>query len=162
MAEGEGRNATERAAAAMEMAGTMWSVRTLYPLVGSFALCISLGFIAYQCKDKGTTKADVTQEMKEGENALNKFHSIFIVGIICVLFFFYVGMEVAFGTFVSVFAVQSNLQFTRQQVSNVNLFDDEALFHQGSDVTAVFWGTFAAARGLAIFAALIASPDLIM
>ena len=33
---------------------------------------------------------------------------------------------------------------------------------QGSDVTAVFWGTFATARGLAIFAAIVASPNLIM
>merc|ERR1712130_146842 len=56
---------------------------------------------------------------------------------------FLVNTEVAFGTFVSVFAVQSKLQFTRQQ---------------GSDVTAVFWGSFAATRGVAIFAAILASP----
>jgi FHS family Na+ dependent glucose MFS transporter 1 len=160
MAEGGGRNGTERAVAAV--AGTVWSVRTLYPLVGAFAVLISLGFIAYQCKDRRTARVEVKEETKEAENALNKFYSIFIVCLLSVLFFLYVGMEVAFGTFVSVFAVQSNLGFTRQQVSELDLFNDKALSHQGSDVTAVFWGTFAVTRGLAIFAAILAPPNLIM
>ena len=36
------------------------------------------------------------------------------------------------------------------------------LFSSGSDVTAVFWGTFAATRGLAILLAIVAQPGLIM
>merc|ERR1711997_33051 len=63
------------------------------------------------------------------------------------MFFIYVGMEVAFGTFISIFAVKSRLQFTRPK---------------GSTVTAVFWGTFAATRGLAILLAMIARPGLVM
>ena len=41
-------------------------------------------------------------------------------------------------------------------------WDTDAPQTQGSDVTAVFWGTFAATRGVAIFAAILASPNIIM
>ena len=43
---------------------------------------------------------------------------VLLVGIMSVMFFIYVGMEVAFGTFISVFAVKSDLQFTRPQGKN--------------------------------------------
>ena len=56
-------------------------------------------------------------------------------------------MEVALGTFISVFAVQSGLGFSRAQ---------------GADLTAVFWGTFAGMRGLAVLLAIIARPALVM
>jgi len=130
-----------------EVEGSLWTVKTLYPMVSAYPLLLSIVFIAFHVKDSKTAKKGVKKDDKEGENQLGKGFTIAIVATVSVLFFLYVGMEVAFGTYVSVFAVQSKLQFTRQQ---------------GADVTAVFWGTFAATRGLAIFAAIVASPNMIM
>ena len=44
---------------------------------------------------------------------------LILVSIMSIMFFIYVGMEVAFGTFVSVFAVESDLHFTRPQGRNM-------------------------------------------
>ena len=147
-----------------EVEGSVWTVKTLYPMVSAYPLLLSMVFVAFHVKDSKTAKKDAKKEDKEGENQLSKGFTIAIVATVSVLFFLYVGMEVAFGTFVSVFAVQSRLQFTRQQV-DVDSWSSLHAFHcqkQGSDVTAVFWGTFAATRGLAIFAAIVASPNMIM
>merc|ERR1711971_49305 len=144
-------NGSIRAAANLtqdrEVEESVWTVKTLYPMVSAYPLLLSLVFVAFHVKDRKTAKKGANKEDEGGENQLSKGFTIAIVATVSVLFFLYVGMEVAFGTFVSVFAVQSKLQFTRQQ---------------GSDVTAVFWGTFAATRGLAIFAAIVASPNIIM
>ena len=147
-----------------EVEGSVWTVKTLYPMVSAYPLLLSMVFVAFHVKDSKTAKKGAKKEDKEGENQLSKGFTIAIVATVSVLFFLYVGMEVAFGTFVSVFAVQSRLQFTRQQV-DVDSWSSLHAFHcqkQGSDVTAVFWGTFAATRGLAIFAAIVASPNMIM
>merc|ERR1712130_496779 len=131
-----------------EVEKSFWNVKTLYPIVSAYPLLLSMVFIAFHVKDSKTGKKDAKKEdKKDAERQLGKGFTIAIVATVSLLFFLYVGMEVAFGTFVSVFAVQSKLQFTRQQ---------------GSDVTAVFWGSFAATRGVAIFAAILASPNIIM
>lgn len=145
-----------------DVEGSLWTVKTLYPMVSAYPLLLSIVFIAFHVKDSKTAKKGAKKEEKEGENQLSKGLTIAIVATVSVLFFLYVGMEVAFGTYVSVFAVQSKLQFTRQQVDIKLVISGYSCQNQGSDVTAVFWGTFAATRGLAIFAAVVASPNIIM
>ena len=145
----------------VDVEGSVWTVKTLYPMVSAYPLLLAIVFLVFHLRDRRKAKKGVKKEEKEGENQLSKGFTIAIVATVSVLFFLYVGMEVAFGTYVSVFAVQSKLQFTRQQVgSSFYLCDSRE--NQGADVTAVFWGTFAATRGLAIFAAIVASPNVIM
>ena len=48
-------------------------------------------------------------------NLLSSKMKIFLVGIMALTFFFYVGMEMGFGMYISVFAVKSELKFTRPQ-----------------------------------------------
>jgi len=127
-----------------------WTIKDLYPMVGSYPILISLLFLFYFVKDsrKASEQSKETDESNgKKENVEKLKFKIVTVGLVAIFFFLYVGMEVAFGTFVSVFAVESKLKFTRPQ---------------GSDLTAVFWGSFAATRGLAIFIAIIAKPGLIM
>ena len=64
-----------------------------------------------------------------------------------ILFFLYNGLEVAFGTFIPVFAVKSTLGLTRAD---------------SSDVAAIFWGTFAGMRGLSVVLAVFAEPGTVM
>jgi len=131
-----------------------WTIKALYPILGVYAILASFGFFLYFFKDirkeQSSENSTDTEESKKEEVCKNQMSSnikIILVGIMSSMFFFYVGMEVAFGTYISVFAVKSNLKFTRPQ---------------GSDVTAIFWGTFAATRGLAILLAIVAKPALVM
>ena len=113
MAEVAGGNSTE--AVAEEMG--VWTVKALYPLVGSFAVLISLAFVVLHIKERKDSEIEGKEEVKSVEGTLSKGYTTLIVFMISILFFLYVGMEVAFGTYVSAFSVESKLQFTRQQVS---------------------------------------------
>ena len=95
---------------------SIWSIKALYPMVAAYALLLSFGFLFYHFRDREAAKNAIKEEKKKEENKLGKTHVILVVSSLSVLFFLYVGMEVAFGTFVSVFAVQSKLQLTRKQV----------------------------------------------
>ena len=70
-----------------------------------------------------------------------------IVAISTLLLFLYNGMEVMYGTYITTFAVKSDLHLTRQE---------------GARVTAIFWGTFAIMRFITIFVAFKWSPLLTM
>ena len=102
----------------VDVEGSVWTVKTLYPMVSAYPLLLAIVFLVFHLRDRRKAKKGVKKEEKEGENQLSKGFTIAIVATVSVLFFLYVGMEVAFGTYVSVFAVQSKLQFTRQQVGS--------------------------------------------
>ena len=71
---------------------------------------------------------------------------IFVV-LMCLFFCLYVGMEVCFGLYIATFAVESQLNLSKSE---------------GAFITAIFWGCFAVARFLAIFAAVKMRPIYIM
>ena len=82
-----------------------------------------------------------------GRRDLSRRSELLIIGLLAILFFLYNGLEVAFGTFIPVFAVKSNLRLTRAD---------------SSDVAAIFWGTFAGMRGLSVVLAIFAKPGVVM
>ena len=103
-----------------------WTIKALYPLVGIYGLLSSVGFLVYYIID--TRKAKMNNESQnnernenvdEAETSSQTKWKIILVSIMSIMFFIYVGMEVAFGTFVSVFAVESDLHFTRPQGRNM-------------------------------------------
>ena len=65
----------------------------------------------------------------------------------CLFFLLYVGMEVCFGLYIATFAVESQLNLSKSE---------------GAFITAIFWGSFATGRFLAIFAAVKMRPIHIM
>ena len=71
----------------------------------------------------------------------------FLLVIMIGFFFFYVGSEVSFGTYLTVFSVKSQLQLTKKT---------------GAEITATFWGCFAAMRFMSIFAAIFLKPIYVM
>ena len=97
----------------------MWTIRALYPLIGAYSLASSLALLCYFVKDlrrkrEAANVSDKEEGKAEGQDLpLNL--KMALVSIMSVMFFVYVGMEVAFGTFISVFAVESDLGFTRPQ-----------------------------------------------
>ena len=128
-----------------------WTIRTLYPLVGLYGLLSATGFIFYFITNHNHDYDPLMKEDKDpiaGNNSkVPTKKNISIVTLMSVIFFLYVGIEVTFGTFIALSSVKSSLAVSRAE---------------GSDVTAVFWGTFAATRGLAILLAIVAQPGLIM
>ena len=135
-----------------ELESSSWTIKTLYPIVGSYAIFTSFGFLFYFITDSWETLENSTEPEKLKKKEIKEKDSssrlkMITVGLVAVFFFLYTGMELAFATFISVFSVKSSLQFTRLQ---------------GSNLTAVFWGIFATTRGCAIFVAIIAEPGVIM
>jgi hypothetical protein len=107
-----------------------WSVKTLYPMVGVYPLCVAGIFLMYFARDwskkktnggGGAAAAFVKEKSGEaeaepaltdtvgGKRGGSPVIEIVVVALLAVLFFLYVGLEVAFGTFLTVFSVKSKL-----------------------------------------------------
>ena len=147
-------NMTETRTVVTDDQSSWWSIKTLYPLVASYGVLTSLWCLYSSLQDRKsdtnpplTAKKANTENKTEDQPAPTTTLKLVVVGLLSIFFFLYVGMEVTFGTFISVFAVQSGLGFSRAQ---------------GSDLAAIFWGTFAAMRGLAVLLAIIARPVIVM
>ena len=129
---------------------TFWTIKVLYPILAIFGIVVALGPLYYAFKDFGKeTKINKTKNELEPEKKeeLKKKNKIILTGIMAILYFIYDGFEISFGTFLSVFAVKSGLKLSRTE---------------GSDITAIFYGTFAVTRGLAIALSVIATPSMVM
>ena len=123
----------------------------LYPIVGVIALLTSIGYLSYGIIDlkqmkrlkKRDQKPDVqiyniNAKVNNSSTSNGEFLKLLLVILLLAFIFLYVGMEVMYGTFVTTFAVQSDLNLTRQE---------------GARINAIFWGSFAAMRFAAIFIA---------
>ena len=126
------------------------TIKTLYPTLSSYGLLTIICSLLYFFRDLGqATQAEEEGGKLEDENSvkISGRSKLLITGLLTLIFFLYNGMEVAFGTFISVFAVKSSQGLTRSEAS---------------DVTAVFWGSFATMRGLSVLLAIVARPATVM
>ncbi|KAI7799934.1 sodium-dependent glucose transporter 1-like [Triplophysa rosa] len=117
---------------------SMWA----YIVIGAFALLVSLiFFILYFCSPSASNGAKTAT----GKQSFSKHHSTLIF-LLSLFFFFYVGSEVAYGSFIFTYA------------------KDYAGMDQtwAAGLNSLFWGTFAAGRGLAIFFATCLSPGTLI
>ncbi|XP_044025708.1 sodium-dependent glucose transporter 1 isoform X2 [Siniperca chuatsi] len=113
---------------------SMWA----YVVIGSFVFIISfLFFILYSRRSMSHDKARTLS----GKPLVAKHHMALVV-LLFLFFFAYVGAEVAYGSFIFTFA------------------KDYAHMHQSqaAGLNSLFWATFAACRGLAIFFAACMHP----
>ena len=78
----------------LEVEESLWTVKTLYPIVSAYPVLLSIVFIVFHVKDRKKVKQGAKKEEKEVENKLSKGFTIAIVAIVSLLFFLYVGMEV--------------------------------------------------------------------
>lgn len=113
---------------------SMWA----YIVIGSFILLISiLFFILYFRSSVSRDKA----RSASGKPLVAKHH-LALVALLFFFFFAYVGAEVAYGSFIFTFA-EDYAHMPQPQAAGLN---------------SLFWGTFAACRGLAIFFATCIYP----
>ncbi|KAI3364720.1 hypothetical protein L3Q82_010848 [Scortum barcoo] len=113
---------------------SMWA----YIVIGSFIFLISfLFFILYSRSSMSHDKARVSS----GKPLVAKHHTA-LVALLFFFFFAYVGAEVAYGSFIFTFA-KDYAHMPQSQAAGLN---------------SLFWATFAACRGLAIFFAACMYP----
>ncbi|XP_038152427.1 sodium-dependent glucose transporter 1 [Cyprinodon tularosa] len=113
---------------------SMWA----YIVIGSVLLFISFLFLLlYACGSKSRDKAQAASERP----CVAKHHSV-LVALLFFFFFAYVGAEVAYGTFIFTFATDY-AHMPEAHAAGLN---------------SLFWGTFAATRGAAIFFAACLYP----
>ncbi|XP_034756865.1 sodium-dependent glucose transporter 1 isoform X2 [Etheostoma cragini] len=113
---------------------SMWA----YVVIGSFVFLVSLLFFILYCRSSASRdKAPASS----GKPLVAKHHMALVV-LLFFFFFAYVGAEVAYGSFIFTFAKD----YARMPPS------------QAAGLNSLFWGTFAACRGLAIFFAACMYP----
>ena len=126
----------------------------LYPIVGVFIICTSIGYLIYgfrECKnlhqsldtETEAKSPNITKNEQENhaKDEKNKVLKLCLVLLLIAFIFLYVGMEVMYGTFIATFSVKSELSLSRRE---------------GAKINAIFWGSFAAMR----FAAILISIKL--
>lgn len=119
---------------------SMWA----YIVIGCFVLLISLLFFVLYSRGGGRDKAQGSGSGSgsgSGKPLVAKHHTALIL-LLFFFFFGYVGAEVAYGSFIFTYA-KDYAGMAPPQAAGLN---------------SLFWGTFAACRGLAIFFAACVSP----
>ncbi|XP_050993740.1 sodium-dependent glucose transporter 1 isoform X2 [Labeo rohita] len=114
---------------------------TAYFVIGAFVLLVSLIFFLYSCTSPNSDKT----KTPSGKQLFSKRHNILIF-LLSLFFFFYVGSEVAYGSFIFTYGKDY-----------VHMKPAEA-----AGLNSLFWGTFAAGRGLAIFFAACLHPGILI
>ncbi|XP_076408537.1 sodium-dependent glucose transporter 1C-like [Peromyscus maniculatus bairdii] len=109
-----------------------------YASVGTYVLVVSVFLFGLFCK-KSSRQKKSTASGQEARRA--KYHWALLF-LLFLFFFFYVGAEVTYGSYIFSFAT-----------THVGMEESEA-----AGLNSVFWGTFAACRGLAIIFATLLQP----
>ncbi|NWI95153.1 MFS4B protein, partial [Pitta sordida] len=112
----------------------LWS----YVVIGTYLLLISIFFFIL-CS-KGNSARDKSKNSQQ-KGMFAKYHYA-LIGLLFVFFLFYVGAEVTYGSYI----------FTYAKVF-AEMKENEA-----AALNSVFWGAFAACRGVAIFGAAFLYP----
>ncbi|XP_034380367.1 sodium-dependent glucose transporter 1A [Arvicanthis niloticus] len=109
-----------------------------YASIGTYALVVSFFLFGLFCKKH-------SRQEKSAASAQGARRAKYHRALLCLLFlffFFYVGAEVTYGSYVFSFAT-----------THVGMEESEA-----AGLNSIFWGTFAACRGLAIIFATVLRP----
>lgn len=109
-----------------------------YASIGTFILVVSVFLFGLFCKKHSRQKKSAASA--EGARRA-KYHRALLC-LLFLFFFFYVGAEITYGSYIFSFAT-----------THVGMEESEA-----AGLNSIFWGTFAACRGLAIFFATFLQP----
>lgn len=109
-----------------------------YAVIGTYVFVVSVFFFVLLFKKSSNWE----QAKVSAQRSLRaKYHNVLLC-LLFLFFFFYVGAEVTYGSYVFSFAT-----------THAGMSESEA-----AGLNSIFWGTFAACRGLAIFFAACLQP----
>jgi len=130
-----------------------FGIKIMYPILGAVSSILALGHLAFAILSRKHPEQyqELVKQTDENQNghtandeaANGKAIKILFVSLMIAHFFFYVGMEVNYGTYITTFAVECQLQLTKQE---------------GATITAIFWGSFAVSRFVSIFVSFKVKP----
>ncbi|XP_027258065.1 sodium-dependent glucose transporter 1C [Cricetulus griseus] len=109
-----------------------------YVSIGTYVLVVSVFLFGLFCIKRSRQKKSTAS----GQRARRAKYHRALLCLLFLFFFFYVGAEVTFGSYIFSFAT-----------THVGMTESEA-----AGLNSIFWGTFAACRGLAIFFATVLQP----
>ncbi|NXU58186.1 MFS4B protein, partial [Turnix velox] len=112
----------------------LWS----YVVIGTYLLCVSFFFFILYAKGSSARDKSKASLQKGG---FAKYHYA-LLALLFIFFLFYVGAEVTYGSYIFTYA-----KFFAEMKEN-----------EAAALNSVFWGTFAACRGVAIFCAACLYP----
>jgi fucose permease len=143
-------NVSNSSSAVLANDGEESRISIFYPILGGIVIISGLGLLAMEVhaimtrrrKAKRNSGTDPKKEDTAKEQRTTVKIVVFVT-LMCVFYFLYVGVEVVTGVYIASFAVLSDLKATQVQ---------------GAYVAAVFWGAFAAMRGVAIILAVYVDP----
>lgn len=124
-------------------------VQFAYLTISAYLFMVSFLLAVLCCRGKCTYRAlkfSSTCDLKAPKKHESKGFQIQLLILLFIFFFLYVGMEITYGGLLLTFVVDE-LGWSKAQ---------------GSLITSVFYGSFAAARGLGIFLAKCLSPTMIL
>ena len=138
-------------------------IHILFPMIATLPLLTSFGFLYFHFQGQRQAKTQAKESLPRNHTAAELlkddeddssagFQSwnksvILMLALLSLFFFLYVGAEFNMGIYLTTFAVECKLQLSKMQ---------------GAQLTAIFWGFFAAMRFVAIFAAIKLNPLIIM
>ena len=126
--------------------GDMTEIHFAYLLIATFLFVVALMFFATLCHEC-VTRSKLASENVDEDTATRHDSQCFhaqLLALMFVFYFLYVGAEVAYGGFITKFAV-AYMGWTKIKAAML---------------TSVFWGTFAFGRGIAIFLSRCISPTV--
>ncbi|XP_072016263.1 sodium-dependent glucose transporter 1A-like [Amphiura filiformis] len=117
----------------------------VYSIIGIYLMLMALVFIYFFCTSpvQLPSSSGTHSDLETESSALpsDKDFTNYILGLLFVFYFLYVGAEVGYGGYIYTFAISINLQ--HKTAAHLN---------------SLFWGTFAIMRGVSIFIASMISP----
>jgi len=120
-------------------------IQFAYLIVGLLLALSAVLLLVMYCK-RHRLFAEPGFDDYERSKHVNFCHKAILLLLLCIFFFLYVGLEVAFGALVTTFTV------------DYNAWPKE----QGATVTAIFWGAMATGRGFSIFIARCCGPKIML
>ncbi|KAL6043775.1 hypothetical protein STEG23_018542 [Scotinomys teguina] len=109
-----------------------------YASIGTYVFVVSVFLLGLFCKKRSRQK----KAMTSGQRTRRAKYHWALLCLLFLFFFFYVGAEVTYGSYIFSFAT-----------THIGMEESEA-----AGLNSIFWGTFAACRGLAIFFATLLQP----
>ena len=125
---------------------TISKIQFVYAIIGTVVFVSSVIFLIFYCRNKKRLTFAKGDDYYEGVKGNTGCFKVSVLFMLFLFFICYVGLEVAFGGFVTYFSVGFN-HWPKEQ---------------GAIVTAIFWGAVAVGRGFSIFISRCCRPTVML
>lgn len=121
-------------------------VQFSYVIIGVCLMLNAFLFLVLYCRSKNRLTGDIDHSILDGFQSVSMGYKGTLICLLGLFFVCYVGLEVSFGALVTTFAVEY-MDWSKSQ---------------GATVAAIFWGSLATGRGIAIFIANCCGPAVML